>query len=50
MEDDMAIIAEFIARVLVNGEATASVRQDVEAFRRPLQDFYYNFDNDWPIA
>lgn len=48
MEDGMADIAEFIARVLVKGEATDAVRKDVEAYRRPLQAFYYNFDNGWP--
>ena len=48
MEDDMATIAEFMARVLVRGESTEQVRQDVEAFRRPLQTFYYNFDEGWP--
>jgi glycine hydroxymethyltransferase len=48
MEDDMATIAEFFKRVLIDGEDTNSVRQDVEAFRLPLQDFYYNFDNGWP--
>ena len=48
MEADMATIAEFIARVLVKGEDPATVQKDVEAFRLPLQDFYYNFDNGWP--
>ncbi len=48
MEDDMADIAEFMARVLVKGEATVSVLEDVLAYRRPLQTFYYNFDNGWP--
>ena len=48
MEDDMATIAEFMARVLVKGEATAVVQKDVEAYRRPLQTFYYNFDHGWP--
>ncbi len=48
MEQDMETIAEFMARVLVNGEAPESVRRDVEDFRLPMQDFYYNFDNGWP--
>ena len=48
MEEDMDTIAEFFKRVLIDGEDTNSVRQDVEAFRLPLQDFYYNFDNGWP--
>ena len=50
MEADMAAIAEFIARVLVKDEDPASVQKDVEAFRLPLQDFYYNFDNGWPVG
>ncbi|MEM7534441.1 MAG: aminotransferase class I/II-fold pyridoxal phosphate-dependent enzyme [Chloroflexota bacterium] len=49
MEADMATIADFMARVLVQGEDVASVRRDVEDFRFPLQDFYYNFDNGWPL-
>ena len=48
MEEDMAQIAEFMARVLVKEEATSSVVKEVEDYRRPLQDFYYNFDNGWP--
>jgi glycine hydroxymethyltransferase len=50
MEEDMASIAEFMARVLVKSEATQAVRQDVEAYRRPLQTFYYNFDEGWPAG
>lgn len=50
MEADMAQIAEFIARVLVKGEAVEQVRADVEAFRLPRQDFYYNFDNGYPAG
>jgi glycine hydroxymethyltransferase len=50
MEDDMATIADFMRRALVEGEDAASVRKDVEDFRLPLQDFYYNFDNGWPPA
>jgi len=48
LEEDMATIANFMRRVLVEREDTASVRKDVEDFRLPLQDFYYNFDNGWP--
>jgi glycine hydroxymethyltransferase len=48
MEDDMATIADFIARVLVQNEDTGSVQRDVVDFRLPYQDFYYNFDNGWP--
>jgi len=47
-EADMATIADFIARVLINGESTQTVGQDVIDFRLPLQTFYYNFDNGWP--
>ena len=47
-EEQMADIAEFIARVLVRGESTESVQRDVLAYRTPLQTFYYNFDNGWP--
>ncbi|MCQ3929139.1 MAG: serine hydroxymethyltransferase [Chloroflexi bacterium] len=50
MQKDMETIAEFMARVLVKGEDPQSVRRDVEAFRLPMQDFYYNFDNGWPAA
>ncbi|MBI5931321.1 MAG: serine hydroxymethyltransferase [Chloroflexi bacterium] len=48
MEQDMETIADFMARVLVAGEDPQKVRRDVEAFRLPMQDFYYNFDNGWP--
>lgn len=49
MEADMGRIAEFMARVLVKGEPTDKVVRDVEAYRLPLQTFYYNFDNGWPV-
>ncbi|MCB9100165.1 MAG: aminotransferase class I/II-fold pyridoxal phosphate-dependent enzyme [Anaerolineales bacterium] len=47
-EADMATIADFMARVLIDGESTQTVGQDVIDFRLPLQTFYYNFDNGWP--
>ena len=50
LEADMSTIADFFARVLIKGEPTATVRRDVEAYRLPLQAFYYNFDNGWPPA
>ena len=50
MEEDMATIADFMARVLVQGEETAKVGKDAEDFRLPLQKFYYNFDHGWPEA
>jgi glycine hydroxymethyltransferase len=48
-EEDMATIADFIARVLVEGESTESVGKDVIDYRLPKQDFYYCFDNGLPI-
>ena len=48
MGNDMNIIADFFKRVLIDGEDTESVRVEVEAFRLPLQFFYYNFDSGWP--
>jgi glycine hydroxymethyltransferase len=48
VENDMNTIADLFERVLVKEEPPASVRKDVEAFRLPLQHFYYNFDNGWP--
>jgi len=48
MEKDMNTIADFFKRVLVKEENPAAVARDVEAFRRPLQKFYYNFDHGWP--
>lgn len=50
MEKDMETIADFMTRVLVNGEDPELVRRDVEDFRLPMQDFYYNFDNGWPAT
>ena len=47
-EADMASIAAFIARVLVENEPPEDVAKDVEDFRLPLQVLYYNFDNGLP--
>lgn len=47
-EPDMAVIAGFIARVLVRGEPPEQVKKDVEDFRLPLQTLYYNFDHGLP--
>ncbi len=47
-EQDMGTIADFIVRVLVNGESTESVGKDVIDFRLPKQTLYYNFDNEYP--
>lgn len=48
MEGDMPAIADFFERILVKQEQPDDVRRDVEDFRRPLQTFYYCFDNGWP--
>ena len=48
MEKDMDIIADLFERVLVKGQDPAAVAKDVEAFRLPLQKFYYSFDHGWP--
>jgi glycine hydroxymethyltransferase len=47
-ENDMETIAEFIARVLVEGEDPESVGKDVIDFRLPKQTLYYNFDYGYP--
>ena len=48
MEKDMDTIADLFERVLVKGEDPAAIAKDVEAFRLPLQKFYYSFDHGWP--
>jgi glycine hydroxymethyltransferase len=48
MGKDMPAIADFFERILVKQEQPDDVRRDVEDFRRPLQTFYYCFDNGWP--
>lgn len=48
MEADMAAIANFMARVLVDNEPVESVRREVERARLRQQAIYYNFDNGWP--
>ena len=47
-EEDMSTVADFMARVLVKGEATETVGKDVVDYRLPKQDFYYCFDNGLP--
>src|ERR1044071_287724 len=47
-ETDMETIADFIARVLIQGEDPAAVGRDVTDFRLPKQTLYYNFDNEYP--
>ena len=47
-EAEMDIIADFIARVLVEQAAPDAVVDDVVAFRQPYQTFYYCFDHGLP--
>jgi len=47
-ESDMEAIADFIARVLVQGEDPKTVGKDVMEFRLPRQTLYYNFDHEYP--
>ena len=47
-ENEMEAIADFIGRVLVEGEDTGLVKGDVVDFRAPYQKVYYCFDNGWP--
>jgi glycine hydroxymethyltransferase len=47
-EDEMETIADFISRVLVEGEPPESVAEDVIEFRLPYQDMYYSFDHGMP--
>jgi glycine hydroxymethyltransferase len=49
-EPEMAMIAEFMARVLVEQESPEAVVKDVIAFRQSYQTLYYNFDQAWPPA
>lgn len=45
---EMETIADFIARVLIEGESTEAVGREVIDFRLPQQTFYYNFDHGLP--
>lgn len=47
-EQDMATIADFMARVLVENESPEAVAQDVVDFRLPQQTVYYCFENGLP--
>ena len=47
-EEDMVTIADFFARVLVQGEAPELVAKDVVDFRLPRQTLYYSFDHGLP--
>jgi glycine hydroxymethyltransferase len=47
-EDDMATIADFIARVLVEETPPEQVVEDVIEFRQPFRDMYYSFEHGLP--
>jgi glycine hydroxymethyltransferase len=47
-EQEMDLIADFMARVLVERLAPDTVVKDVVEFRRGYQTLYYNFDHAWP--
>jgi glycine hydroxymethyltransferase len=47
-EKEMAQIADFIARVLVDKHSPDDVLEDVVEFRGPYQTVYYSFDNGMP--
>ena len=47
-EGEMEIIADFIARMLVERSVPEKVVDDVIAFRQPYQTLYYCFDNGLP--
>ena len=47
-EQDMETIADFMARVLVQGEDPQRVGKEVIDFRLPKQTLYYNFDHEYP--
>ena len=47
-EPEMAVIAGFMARVLIEGEAPESVMEDVIEFRQGYQTLYYDFEQGLP--
>jgi glycine hydroxymethyltransferase len=47
-EKDMATIADFMARILIEKAAPEDVMEDVVDFRLPYQTMYYCFDNGLP--
>ena len=47
-EAEMEIIADFVARVLIEHVEPEAVVDDVVAFRQPYQTFYYCFDSGLP--
>jgi len=47
-EQDMDLIADFMARVVVEKLSPTTVVKDVIAFRQGYQTLYYNFDHALP--
>ena len=47
-EAEMEIIADFIARVLIEGTVPEAMRDEVVGFRQPYQMLYYCFENGLP--
>jgi glycine hydroxymethyltransferase len=47
---EMTQIAEFIARILLRGDASEKVAPEVTEFRRPFQTLYYSFEAGFPPA
>jgi glycine hydroxymethyltransferase len=47
-EAEMEIIADFIARVLIEGTVPEDMRDEVVGFRQPYQTLYYCFENGLP--
>jgi glycine hydroxymethyltransferase len=47
-EEDMSQIADFMVRILVEGEPPESVGEGVIDFRLPFQTLYYSFDDGLP--
>ena len=47
-EAEMEIIADFIARVLIEGTVPEAMRDEVVGFRQPYQTLYYCFENGLP--
>ncbi len=47
-ESEMDTIADYVGRILVEGESPAAVMEDVVDFRQGYQTLYYNFDHGLP--
>ncbi len=48
VEDDMATVADFIARVLVEETPPEQIVEDVIEFRQPFRDMYFSFEHGLP--